>query len=202
MTIMTNDQLEKIIKGQNDILNKINQLSEIHTPDQYKYDTYPILNIKQAADLLNVSQNVIWEACINGELPCRKIGSTFIFLRDVLITWLNIDEPKAEVKCSIDSNEAAELLGVAVHKIRQWAKGYYYYKMPVIIKGSRIYFDKEQLLEWAKSPVFNMLKEAYLTNQSLRKQRLEAAEAHREAERLEKEAKKKNRNKDKQIISF
>jgi len=190
---MTQDQLNKILKAQDDILAKVNRLLEIHSPEQYKYDTFSVLNTRQAADLLNVSQSVLIEACINGELPCRKIGSTYIFQREQLITWLSVDEPKVEVKDSIDTITASELLGVPPQKVREWAKGWAYYKMPIIRKGYRVHFDKEQLLEWAETPVFKRLRETYLANLALHEQRLEAAEARREAERLEKEAKKKAR---------
>lgn len=190
---MTQEQLNKILKGQIEILGKVNQMLDMHGSEQYKYDTYPILNMKQAADLLNVSQTILWEACMNGELPCRKIGRTYIFQRDQLIAWLSVDEPKVEVKNSIDTIAAAELLGVPPQKIRQWAAGWCYYKMPIIRKGSRVYFDREQLIQWTETPVFKKLKETYLTNLEIHEKRLEAAEARREAERLEKEAKKKAR---------
>lgn len=190
---MIQEQLEKILKGQNEILDKFNRLLDMHGPEQYKYDTYPILNMKQAADLLNVPQTLLWEACIAGEIPCRKIGKTYMFQRDQLIAWLSVDEAKVEIEESIDAMTAAELLGVPVYKIRQWAAGWCYYKMPVIRKGSRVYFDKAQLLQWAESPVYKQLKETYLENQALNEQRLKAAEAQRETERLEKEAKKKAR---------
>jgi hypothetical protein len=193
MVIMTKEQLEKILKGHNEILSRIKQLMEMHGPEQYKYDTYSILNTKQAADLLNVPQTVLLEACINGELPCREIAKTYIFQRDQLITWLSVDEPMVEVKDSIDTITAAELLGVPPQKIRQWAAGWCYYKMPIIRKGNRVFYDREQLLEWAETPVYKQLKETYLANLALHEQRLKAAEAQREAERLEKEAKKKAR---------
>lgn len=190
---MTQDQLNKILKGQDDILAKVNRLLEMHSPEQYKYDTFAILNMKQAADLLNVPQSVLWDACLAGEVPCRKIAKTYIFQREQLITWLSVDEPTAEVKDTIDTIAASELLGVPPQKIREWAKGWAYYKMPIIRKGTRVYFDKDQLLEWAETPVFKRLRETYLANLALHEQRLEAAEARREAERLEKEAKKKAR---------
>jgi hypothetical protein len=193
MVIMTKEQLEKILKGHNEILSRIKQLMEMHGPEQYKYDTYPILNTKQAADLLNVPQTVLLEACINGELPCREIAKTYIFQRDQLITWLSVDEPKVEVKDSIDTITASELLGVPPQKVREWAKGWCYYKMPIIRKDSRVYYDREQLLEWAETPVFKKLKDTYITNFTLREQRIKAAEERRESERLEKEARKKNR---------
>lgn len=155
---MTNEQLDKILKGQNIIIQRVNRLIELHGPEQYKYDTYPVLNMKQGADLLNVPQTVLWEACINRELPCCKIAKTYIFQRDQLITWLRLDQPVVEVKDSIDTNTAAELLGVPPQKIREWAKSWCYYKMPVIVKGSRVYYDRAQLLEWGETPVFKKLK--------------------------------------------
>lgn len=192
---MTNKQVDEILKGQITIIEKINELLEMRGTEQYKHCAYPILDMRQAADLLNVPQSVLWEACMNGELPCRKIAKTYIFQRDQLITWLSVDEPVVEVKDSIDTMTAAELLGVPIQKVHQWAKGWAYYKMPIIRKGSRVYFDREQLLEWADAPTFKKLKETYLANKALNEQRLKAAEAQREAERLEKEARKKNRNK-------
>lgn len=83
---MTQEQLERILKGQNEILHKINKLLEMHSPEQYRYDTFPILNMKQAADLLNIPQTVLLEACIANEIPCRRIAQTYIFQRDQLIT--------------------------------------------------------------------------------------------------------------------
>lgn len=191
---MTNKQIKEIIERQNTILDGVNKLLAIHIPDHYKYETYPILDMRQAADFLNIPQTVLWEACVSGELPCRKVGSTYIFLRDALITWINLDEPKVEVKDSIDPVMAAELLGVPAQKIREWAKGYCYFKMPVIRKGSRVYFDKDQLIEWSQTPIFRKLKETYEANYALHRQRLDAAEARREAERLEKEARKKRKS--------
>ena len=133
---MTKAELEKILEGQNEIMKLINEIKQMHGPDYYKYHTYSILDIKQAADLLNVPQSVMWEACLAGEVPCRKIAKTFIFQRDQLITWLSTDEPKVEVKDSIDTIVAAELLGVPPQKIREWANGWAYYKMPIIRKGT------------------------------------------------------------------
>jgi len=192
---MTQDQFEKIIKNQNQILLKLNKLLDMHEPEQYKYDAYPILNIRQAADLLNVPQTVIWEACLTGEVPCRKIAKTYIFQRDQLIAWLSVDEPTVEIKDTIDTIAAAELLGVPPHKIREWAKSWAYYKMPIIRKGSRVYFDKEELIRWAETSVFKKLKETYFANLHIHEQRLEAAKARREAERIENEANKKTRHK-------
>lgn len=190
---MTKAELEKILEGQNEIMKLINELKQMHGPDCYKYHTYSILNMRQAAELLNVPQTVIWEACIAGEVPCRKIAKTYIFQRDQLITWLSADEPKMEIQDSIDTIAASELLGVPPQKIREWAKGWACYKMPIIRKGTRVYYDKEQILEWVETPVFKQLKETYLANLATHEQRLKAAEERREAERLEKAAKKKAR---------
>jgi hypothetical protein len=88
---------------------------------------------------------------------------------------------------------AAELLGVNVSKMREWANAFLYYKTPVIREGSRFYFSKDALLKWADTTDFKKIKADYIKNSTLNKERLKAAEARREAERLEKEAKKKAR---------
>lgn len=186
-------QLGQIINGQQAINEGINRLLELHLEDKYKYDTAAVLNMVEAAHLLNVSQATLLEACLNRELPCRKIGSTYIFVRDTLITWLNLDEPKVDIKDSIDSEIAAELLGISVAKIREWSKGYHISKIPVIREGNKFFYDKDQLLEWMQTPEFMKLKDEYIRNRSLNEQRRKEAAERYEAERLEKEAQKKAR---------
>lgn len=197
---MTEAQINEIIEGQKTIINGINKLLSLHTNDPYKYETSSALNMAQAADLLNIPQSTLLEACLNRELPCRKVGAKYIFLRDTLVTWLNLDEPKVDFKECIDSEIAAELLGVPVAKMRQWAKGYAYYKTPVIREGARFFYEKDKLLEWAETPEIKKLKDEYFRNKVLNEQRRKEAEARYEAEKLEKEVKKQQRLRKKMLL--
>lgn len=89
----------------------------------------------------------------------------------------------AETPDRIDTDVAAALLGVPAAKVREWANGFLYYKTPVIREGSRFYFSREALLKWSETPDFMKLKNDYIRNSTINRERLKAAEARREAER-------------------
>lgn len=98
-----------------------------------------------------------------------------------------------EEKERIDVDVAANLLGISQGKMREIANGFLYYKAPVIREGSKIWFPKAELMEWAEAPFGKKVIDDYMKNKVLIAQRREAAEARREIERLEKEVKKRER---------
>jgi hypothetical protein len=126
-------------------------------------------------------------------IPCRRIGTNYVFEREELLNWLKSKETLVVVKESIDSESVAHLLGVPVSKVRQWAKGHEFYGIPVINEGPRFLFDKDEILKWSETPECLKLKDEYLKNSTLNKERQIAAEAKREAERQENEARRKAR---------
>lgn len=186
-------QVEKIIRGQVEIINRLDRLLSIFAQSSISTVISPVLNFRQAAELLNVSQSSLMGACRNNEVPCRKIGTNYVFQRESLLAWLNSNATKAKVNESIDSETAAYLLDVPVVKVRKWAKEYVLTGMPVINEGARFFFDKDELLVWAETPEFKKLKESYTKNCALNEQQHKDAQARYIAEEKEKEAQKRAR---------
>jgi excisionase family DNA binding protein len=186
-------QIEKILKGQVEIMNRLDKLLSILSQSSLSTVISPVLNIRQAAELLNVSQSSLISACRMNTIPCRRIGTNYVFEREELLNWLKSKETLVVVKESIDSESVAHLLGVPVSKVRQWAKGHEFYGIPVINEGPRFLFDKDEILKWSETPECLKLKDEYLKNSTLNKERQIAAEAKREAERQENEARRKAR---------
>lgn len=49
---------------------------------------FTILNAKTAAELLGIHPTTLYEAAKRGEIPCRRVGRRFIFIRETLLDWL------------------------------------------------------------------------------------------------------------------
>lgn len=50
-----------------------------------------IISADEAAKLLGINRNTLYEAANDGEIPCRRIRRKFLFVREVLIAWLKHD---------------------------------------------------------------------------------------------------------------
>jgi excisionase family DNA binding protein len=46
------------------------------------------LSAVEAADLVGVSKQTLYSAARRGEVPCRRVGRRFVFVREVLVDWL------------------------------------------------------------------------------------------------------------------
>ena len=51
-------------------------------------DQPDVLNVAQAAKLLQKGRNQIYDACGRGEIPHRRIGKSIRFSRAALLAWL------------------------------------------------------------------------------------------------------------------
>jgi len=47
-----------------------------------------VLTVAQAAELLQVDEKTILQLASAGDIPCKKLGSTYRFSRSALIAWL------------------------------------------------------------------------------------------------------------------
>jgi excisionase family DNA binding protein len=59
-------------------------------------DGQEVLTVEQAADLLQVEPGDVAALAEAGELPGRKIGESWRFLRSAVLTWLGGDAPEAK----------------------------------------------------------------------------------------------------------
>jgi excisionase family DNA binding protein len=57
-------------------------------------DGLTIISADDAAKLLGINRNTLYAGANAGEVPCRRIGRKFLFVREVLIEWLR-HEPAA-----------------------------------------------------------------------------------------------------------
>jgi excisionase family DNA binding protein len=51
-------------------------------------DTPTVISASEAADLLGIHRTTLYEIAKRGEVPCRRIGRRFIFVRETLIEWM------------------------------------------------------------------------------------------------------------------
>lgn len=86
---MTQEQIEEILEGQRQINGKIDRLLSLFNLESTNEDTNPILDKKGAAELLGVAESTIALACTRDEIPCRRLGSKYIFSKMSLLLWLH-----------------------------------------------------------------------------------------------------------------
>ena len=48
-----------------------------------------VLNVSEVAQLLGLSRNSAYLACLNGQLPCVKVGKRILIPKASLGRWLN-----------------------------------------------------------------------------------------------------------------
>lgn len=87
--MITEEQADKIIEGQKDIIEGINKLLALFILEPVNDTTNPILTLTQAAQLLGVSSSTLKEACRKNEVPYAKMGDRYIFSRVALMAWLH-----------------------------------------------------------------------------------------------------------------
>lgn len=54
-------------------------------------DQATVLNAKEAAELLGIHHTTLYEAAKRGEIPCRRVGRRFIFIREAIVQWMTRD---------------------------------------------------------------------------------------------------------------
>ena len=50
--------------------------------------TLTILTAKETAELLGLHHTTVYEAAQRGDIPCRRIGRRYVFVRETLEQWL------------------------------------------------------------------------------------------------------------------
>jgi excisionase family DNA binding protein len=62
---------------------------------QESTETITIITADEAAALLGIHRQSLYEAAGRGEIPCRRVGRRYIFVREHLIEWLRAGAPVA-----------------------------------------------------------------------------------------------------------
>ena len=70
------------------IYNKLDELQKIRQKKEDDHDPHVILNVKQAAELLNLSIYSIYAKTSRKEIPFSKRGRHLYFFKTDLINWL------------------------------------------------------------------------------------------------------------------
>jgi excisionase family DNA binding protein len=47
-----------------------------------------VISAKEAAALIGIHHTTLYEAARRGDIPCRRVGRRFVFVREPLIHWL------------------------------------------------------------------------------------------------------------------
>jgi len=58
----------------------------------------PILTVAQAANILQVSQNTVYELCQQGRVPRVRFGRTIRIPRDALLRWVEEEAARAQAE--------------------------------------------------------------------------------------------------------
>jgi len=98
----------------------------------------------------------------------------------------------------LGAKEAAELLGIPRSRLYQLCHIPLLNNIPVGKRGKKYIFSQEELLKWMQTPIYKKVKREYDIGFKKYSDRMNACKARREAERLEKEAKKKKDTKSNQ----
>jgi excisionase family DNA binding protein len=61
---------------------------DITTPDAAERPALTFIDANEAAALLGINRNTLYAAAKAGDVPCRRVGRKFLFVREVLIDWL------------------------------------------------------------------------------------------------------------------
>lgn len=239
---MTQEQYDEIIERQKTIEAGINKLLSIYMLDSSNEDMNPILTIKEAARLLEVSTGTLMKGCNTEGVPHRRIGKKYLFSKIALLNWLHninssyVQEKADNIKSSnfkpepinkwirlsmntssgaleefdmkqdiqvdespeLGAKEAAELLGIPRSRLYQLCYNPLLNNIPVGKRGKKYIFSQAELLKWMQTPIYKKEKREYDIGFKKYSDRMNACKAGREAERLEKEAKKRKRSKNKQ----
>lgn len=57
-------------------------------PPERSEETITKLSAIEASELLGVSRQTLYSAARRGEVPCRRVGRRFVFVREVLVKWM------------------------------------------------------------------------------------------------------------------
>jgi excisionase family DNA binding protein len=47
-----------------------------------------LITADEAAELLGIHRTTLYDGARRGEIPCRRIGRRFVFVRETLLAWL------------------------------------------------------------------------------------------------------------------
>lgn len=56
--------------------------------DPTRENTPTVVGAREAAALLGIHHTTLYDAAKRGEIPCRRIGRRFLFVREALVDWL------------------------------------------------------------------------------------------------------------------
>lgn len=57
-----------------------------------------LITADEAAELLGIHRTTLYDGARRGEIPCRRVGRRFVFVREALLAWLRQDSaPVARV---------------------------------------------------------------------------------------------------------
>jgi excisionase family DNA binding protein len=87
----------------------------------------PVMTVADVARFLQIEENTVRALARRGELPAKKLGKHWRFLRDEVLASLHPDPPTTPSRPSgedytasaISQEDAAELLGVSVRTVRR-----------------------------------------------------------------------------------
>lgn len=54
-----------------------------------------LMTADEAAELLGIHRTTLYDGARRGEIPCRRVGRRFVFVRETLLDWLRSDSAPA-----------------------------------------------------------------------------------------------------------
>ncbi|MEX2592483.1 MAG: helix-turn-helix domain-containing protein [Anditalea sp.] len=87
------------------IYNKLDEMQKIRQKKEYDHDPNEILNVKQAAELLNLSIYSIYAKTSRKDIPFSKRGRHLYFFKADLINWLKKGKYKTNDEIEMEAQE-------------------------------------------------------------------------------------------------
>jgi excisionase family DNA binding protein len=126
---------------------------------------FSLLNTKEAAGLLGVEPNKVYQFAKTGNLPFIKLGRNYCYIEARVLVWkAEYEKRQAEIASTCSAKEVSALLRVSVSKVYRLVNDD---RLPCLIekKGgiNRYYFKDEDIIAWLLEKEQNRPAEEQLT---------------------------------------
>ncbi|MBK9728993.1 MAG: helix-turn-helix domain-containing protein [Saprospiraceae bacterium] len=104
MSEITFNELPKVVSEIYEKLNTIEQLL-LHKPSHSIKEADTILNIKQAAEMLNLTVPTIYGLVHESKIPVSKKGRRLYFSKQELMAWIKSGRRKTHEEISVEAEK-------------------------------------------------------------------------------------------------
>ena len=118
-----------------------------------------VLTLEQVADFLQVSETTVYQLTRSGELPARKVGREWRYLKSDLVAWLRQGGTGMEGKVQLDEFGGEFKIENGQEKVALW--------LPISREEKRALLEQATKGQWSLSDkVMNLIRELQASGQN------------------------------------